>query len=218
MQAERTNQEWVQSLMSDGGQQADAIMDLRDLLLRAALYTFVKYMQDLRDMDERDRLALAEDCAQDALQVVLSKLADFRGESKFTTWAYKFGINIALTRARQEHWKNISLDALSEDEDPLEWMQFQEETQTGDSEVPSMQAEVRAEIQEVIRKDLTGRQRQVLKWIAFDGVPMDVVVERLDTNRNAVYKMLHDARMKIKQHLAARGYELEAIYDLFRAA
>lgn len=218
MAAERTNEDWIQSLSSPDSRQAEAIMDLRDLLLRAALYTFVSHLQDLRDMNEYDRLAMAEDCAQDALQAVLAKLDDFRGESKFTTWAYKFGINIALTRARQERWKNISLDALSEDDDPLEWIQFQEEFQTGDSETFSLQSEVRTAIHDVVRNELTDRQRQVLKWIAFDGVPMDVVVERLSTNRNAVYKMLHTARLKIKQHLAARGYDMEGIYDLFRAA
>lgn len=218
MLAERTNEEWVQSLSKSDNQQTEAILDLRDLLLRAALYTFVSHLQDLRDMNEDDRLAMAEDCAQDALQAVLAKLADFRGESKFTTWAYKFGINIALTRARQERWKNFSLDALSEDNDSLEWIRLQEETQTGDSETLSLQSEVRTAIQQVVRNELTDRQRQVLKWIAFDGVPMDVVVDRLSTNRNAVYKMLHTARLKLKQHLAARGYDLEEIYDLFRAA
>lgn len=214
MQVERTNEEWVESLSGRDGQQSEAITDLRDLLLRAALYTSVSHMGDLRDMNDHDRLALAEDCAQDALQAVLGKLADFRGESRFTTWAYKFGVNIALTRIRQERWKSISLDALGDHDDPLDWLQ--EEGPLGDADTPSMRAEVRTEIQEVIRGALTGRQRQVLKWIAFDGVPMDVVVERMDTNRNAVYKMLHEARMKIKRHLAARGYELEEIYDLFR--
>jgi RNA polymerase sigma-70 factor (ECF subfamily) len=70
----------------------------------------------------------------------------------------------------------------------------------------------------VIRSELTARQRQVLKWIAFDDIPMDVVVQRLNSNRNAVYKLLHDARLKVKQRLAAHGYAVEDVYELFQAA
>lgn len=224
MQTERTNQEWIiclsgphqpQDAAQDAAQEA-ALVALRELLLRAALYTLVTHLQDLRDLDERERVALAEDCAQEALQAVLEHLADFRGESKFTTWAYKFGVNIALTRARKERWKAVSLDELSDDEDALDWVQWKETSHAADSEKPSLQAEIGEVIKAAIRSELTGRQRQVLKWIAFDGVPMDVVVERLDTNRNAVYKMLHDARLKIKRQLAARGYEVDEVYEIFR--
>lgn len=192
-------------------------MDLRGLLLRAALYTLVTHRGDLSGMEEGERLALAEDCAQDALQAVLARLDDFRGESKFTTWAYKFGINIALTRARQERWKNISLDALAEDEAGLDWLTWSLGENRADAEQPSLQAEAARVIEEVVRGELTAKQRQVLRWIAFDEVPMDVVCERLETNRNAVYKMLHDARLKIKRQLAARGYAVEEVYELFRA-
>ncbi len=216
MPAPRTNQEWVQALRAPGDRQAEALTDLRELLLRAALYTLVTHLDDLRQVDEYERMALAEDCAQDALQAVLAHLADFRGESRFTTWAYKFGINVALTRARRERWKGISLEALSEDEDPLEWIKWKDAPQALDSEMPALQAEIRAVIREVLRSELTARQRQVLKWIAFDDVPMDVVVERLRTNRNAVYKLLHDARLKIKRQLAASGYEVEEVYGIFR--
>ena len=212
----RTNEAWVLALSQQGDEQVEALTDLRELLLRAALYTLVTRFQDLRELNEHERMALAEDCAQDALQAVLSRLPDFRNESKFTTWAYKFGINIALTRGRKEHWKNISLDALADDQDPLEWIQWKDEAYNSDPEMPSLQEEVSAVIQDVVRFELTSRQRQVLKWIAFDEVPMDVVVERLQTNRNAIYKLLHDARIKLKRQLTARGYEVEEVYDLFR--
>lgn len=212
----RTNEDWLSALSQPGDEQEEALIDLRDLLLRAALYTFVTRFQDLRALNERERMALAEDCAQDALQAVLSRLSDFRNESKFTTWAYKFGINIALSRGKQAHWRNVSLEALAEDQDPLEWMQWRDERDSGDPEMPSLQGEISAVIRDVVRFELTGRQRQVLKWIAFDEVPMDVVVERLQTNRNAIYKLLHDARMKIKRQLTARGYAVEEVYDLFR--
>jgi RNA polymerase sigma-70 factor (ECF subfamily) len=216
MQTARTNPDWIATLSGEGIRQAEAIEELRSLLLRAALYTLVTRLEDLRELDERERLALGEDCAQEALLALLGKLDDFRGESKFTTWAYKFGVNVALTRARQERWKRVSLDALAEDEYALDWLQWQEGWQAVDSEAAALQAEARAVIRDVIDTSLTARQRQVLKWIAFDGVPMDVVVQRLETNRNAIYKLLHDARLKVKRRLSEHGYEVEEIYELFR--
>ena len=92
----RTNQEWIQDLTSAGPQQAEAIEDLRQLLLVASLYTFNRNPGDLSDLDPQGKLALAEDWAQEALVAVLSKLKDFRSEGKFTTWAFKFAVNITL--------------------------------------------------------------------------------------------------------------------------
>lgn len=212
----RTNSDWICDLAGEGRPQAEALEALRDLLLRASLYTLVSHLDDLRELEDRERLALAEDCAQEAILAVLARLEDFRGESKFTTWAYKFGVNIALTRARQERWKRVSMDALPGDERSMDWLHWKEDLQGADSEVSALRAEIALVIQEAIRDELTDRQRQVLKWIAFDGVPMDVVVQQLDTNRNAIYKLLHDARAKVKRSLAANGYEVQEVYNLFR--
>lgn len=211
----RSNAEWIAALSSAGSEQGSALDDLRDLLLRAALYTLVTHLTDLQDLEDRERKALAEDCAQEALLAVLAHLPDFRGDSRFTTWAYKFGINMALTRARRERWRSVSLDALAEDEAALDWLEWKRGSADLDADRPALQAEVGALIRDTIQSDLTGRQRQVLKWIAFDGVPMDVVVERLDSNRNAVYKLLHDARLKVRRALEDHGYALEDVYDIF---
>lgn len=216
MRPARTNQEWIAALSGEMGLQAEAIEDLRDLVLRAALYTLAAHLDSLQGMEERERLALAEDCAQEAVIAVLDRLSDFRAESKFTTWAYKFGVNIALTRARRERWKQVSLEALSEQGDQLEWLLPETRTGGRGSETPALKSEVASILQQVIGHELTARQRQVLKWIAFDDVPMDVVVEQLGTNRNAVYKLLHDARLKVRQHLSARGYDLNEVYELFQ--
>lgn len=215
MQATRTNPEWVQALTGANPLQVEALSELRELLLRAALYTLATHVDDLRARTPDERLALAEDCAQEATLAVLSRIGDFRGDSKFTTWAYKFGINVALARARRERWKGASLDSLSEEED-TDWLERKIGAGVVDSEAAALRSEVAGMIQDVINTELTERQRQVLHWIAFDDVPMDVVVERLETNRNAVYKLLHDARLKVKRRLSTHGYEVEDIYDLFR--
>src|SRR5574342_261976 len=117
MSKPRTNQEWLRDLNASGPLQEAAIADLRDLLLRAALYFFSRNLSDFGGLSRSDILQRAEDCAQDALIAVIKHLSDFRGDSKFTTWAYKFAINMALMAARRERWKNISLDELASSEE-----------------------------------------------------------------------------------------------------
>lgn len=212
----RKNEEWLVDLNAQGEQQAAALEELRLLLLRGALYTFHRYLADLQSRDEEEVLRLAEDCAQDALLAILRRLPDFRGESKFTTWAYKFAVNIALTNARRERWKGTSIEAVaSGDAAPDAGLPLSAgETNPA---LTAQQNEIWVAIHKIMLEDLTPRQRQVVKLMVFDEIPMDVVVERLDSNRNAIYKLLHDARKKLKQQLEAQGFELEELLSLFDA-
>jgi RNA polymerase sigma-70 factor (ECF subfamily) len=212
----RTNEEWLEDLRASGSAQEAAITDLRDLLLRTVLFFFSRNLGDFDRLTRDEILQLAEDCAQEALIAVLNHLADFRGDSKFTTWAYKFAINFALMTARRERWKGISLDQLSfvDGGSPAEWaMQGKEPSLTPDQFV--MQVEILETIREVIEQDLTDKQRRVLILMVFNEVPMDEVARQLGTNRNAIYKMLHDARRKMKYRLQARGFEVGEILALF---
>ena len=216
MSKTRTNQEWLQDLGSDGSAQDIAIADLRELLLRAALYFFSRNLNDFEGSERHEILQRAEDCAQDALIAVLDHLADFRGDSKFTTWAYKFAINKAMMAARRERWKAVSLDQLaSSDESHL----FDRLTQGLSEEVPpeqyALQSEMRSVIRDVIDRELTQKQRQVLVMMIVHEVPLDEVVRHFGTNRNAVYKMLHDARRKLKLGLETQGFDLSETLKLF---
>jgi len=207
MSDSRTNKEWLDELTASGESQETAIADLRNLLLRAALYFFNRNPGDFEGMNRDEILQCAEDCAQEALIAVMDHLADFRGDSKFTTWAYKFAINMALMTARRQRWKGKSLD-----EFPVSNIVL------FDGELPDqslIQREIRGILEEVIKGELTDRQRQVLILMVFHEVPMDEVVQRLGTNRNAIYKMLHDARRKLKNRLLARGFEVEELLALF---
>jgi RNA polymerase sigma-70 factor, ECF subfamily len=207
MSDSRTNKEWLDELTASGEIQETAIADLRNLLLRAALYFFNRNPGDFEGMNRDEILQCAEDCAQEALIAVMDHLADFRGDSKFTTWAYKFAINMALMTARRQRWKGKSLDELPVSNRAL-----------FDGELPDqslIQREIRGILEEVIKGELTDRQRQVLILMVFHEVPMDEVVQRLGTNRNAIYKMLHDARRKLKNRLLARGFEVEELLALF---
>ena len=214
MPSTRTNEQWLHALTAGGAVQEFAISELRDLLLRAVLFFFSRNPGDFEKLSRTETLQLAEDCAQDALIAVLNHLSDFRGDSKFTTWAYKFAINMALMTARRERRKGISVDQLfsSADGTSFEWTLEDTETLPDQS---TIQGEIRQIIQQVIEHELTERQRRVLLMMVFQDIPMDEVVRELETNRNAIYKMLHDARRKLKQRLQAHGFEVGEILSLF---
>jgi RNA polymerase sigma-70 factor (ECF subfamily) len=212
----RSNQEWLQELRSEGPAQEAALQDLRELLLRAALYFFSRNLGDFQGLDRTEILQRAEDCAQDALLAVMNHLSDFRGDSKFSTWAYKFAINTALMAARRERWKGVSLDELaSSDEGNFLEKLMQEVSDVATPEESTLQVEVQTIIQEVIERDLTDKQRRVLVWMVLNEVPLDEVVRNLGTNRNAVYKMLHDARRKLKNRLKEHGFDMGETLALF---
>jgi RNA polymerase sigma-70 factor (ECF subfamily) len=215
----RTNQEWLQDLNASGKAQEAAIAELRELLLRAALYFFSRNLGDFRGQARDEILQRAEDCAQDALIAVLDHLSEFRGDSKFTTWAYKFAINIAMSTSRRERWKGISLDELasSGESDLFEWM-LRDTSGEAAPERFAMQAEVQQVIQNIIQHELTEKQRQVVSMMVLHEVPLDEVVRHLGTNRNAVYKMLHDARRKLKSGLIAHGFDISETMTLFGSA
>ncbi len=216
MTSTRTNEEWLHDLRESGVTQENAIAELQSILLRAVLYVFNRNVGDLGGLAREDTLQLAEDCAQEALVAVLNHLSDFRGDSKFTTWAYKFAINIALMAARRARWRDVSLDQLVPARDGAfsEWI-VQDKSSAVAPDQSAMQGEVRHVIQEVFERDLTDKQRRVLLLIVFNEVPIDEVVRLLDTNRNAIYKLLHDARRKLKSGLQSRGFEVGETLALF---
>ncbi len=210
---QRTNEEWLHDLRARGPEQQAAINDLRDYLLRAVLYFFSQNPGDLYHLAREEIEQVAEDLAQDALLTVLNHLDEFRGESKFTTWAYRSAINMSLVEARRQRWKNVSLDQLLSNTEVPDF-QFEDENST-DPELAARQQEIWNVLREVIDQELTPRQREILNALAFEDVPMDLVTERFHTNRNAVYKMLHDARSKLKKSLEERGFAVGDILDAF---
>lgn len=210
----RSNEEWLAVLSTGGQPQADAIADLRAYLLRAARYTLAR--QPALALSAGDIDQLAEDCAQEALMAVLKHLGEFRRESQFTTWAYKFAVNIALNASRRETWKHVSLDELLERELPVALVH---PTSAGaDPRIAALQDEVWQALHEIIAQELTERQRQVFRAVVLDDVPLDEIARVWQTNRNAIYKLLHDARHKLKVGLANRGFDLAEMLETFSEA
>ncbi len=210
----RTNHEWVRELSAGGEEQAAALGDLRAYLLRAARYALQRHRGRLAHSGLAELDQMAEDCAQEALLAILDRLKDFRGDSRFTTWAYKFAINMALVAARREAWQHVSLDALLEQGGNSKWL-AEAGPAASDPEQAARRAAAWAAIREVVDHDLTDRQRQALKAIVADEVPLDELVRHWGSTRNAIYKLLHDARRKLKSRLEARGYAPREILALF---
>jgi RNA polymerase sigma-70 factor (ECF subfamily) len=210
----RTNVEWLHELRARGTEQAGAFADLRRYLLRAARHALYCSRARLAHLARVDLDAIAEDCAQEALVAILGKLDEFRGDSRFTTWAYKFAVNIALVAARREGWKRVSLDeVLRADISPS-----LDRGVEADPSQSVLRAEVWAAIRDAIDHHLTERQRQALTAVVLADVPLDELARHWGSNRNALYKLLHDARRKLKAHLEARGFKAEEVLGLFSAS
>ena len=191
---------WLDALRADGATRERAIAALHDLLLRAARFEVSRRRASLARVRGEDLDDLATQAADDALVAVLAKLDDFRGASRFTTWAYKFALLEAGVRVRRRAWQDreVVLDSDS-------WTRLAPAAAGGPAE-EAERGELLAALSEAIGDALTERQRSVLVALAIDGVPIDVLAERLDTNRNALYKTLHDARRKLRAALAERGF------------
>jgi len=211
----RTNAEWLVALRSDGEAQTAALSDLRAYLLRAALYTLYRSRSTLQSFAPADIEHLAEDCAQDALSAILGHLEQFRGASRFTTWAYTFAVNTALVAARRERWARVPLDRLLERSDLVERTGSFSDT-SSDPERRALQAEILAAVRQGIERHLTERQRQALMAVVFEEVPLDELARHWGSNRNALYKLLHDARQKLKAHMIDRGFEAKDVLDVFK--
>lgn len=175
-----------------------AIRRLRSLLRRAATHQ-VHRIPDIRAGLGAVRVEeLIEAVTDHATIDVLAKLDRFEGRSRFTTWVYKFGINHAASEARRAIWRDrpVPLEAIAEpaSHHPLS---------------PSAHAEARdlvGAVERAMRQVLTVHQRQVAVALLVDEIPIDVLAERMDTNRNALYKTLHDVRRKLRAELVHGGY------------
>jgi RNA polymerase sigma-70 factor (ECF subfamily) len=189
---------WLSALRSKGRERDKAIERLHALLLRAARFEVQRRRSLAPHLRGDDFEDLAMQSADDALVAILRKLDDFRGDSRFTTWAYKFALFEAAVAIRRRGWQGREV--------PLAdggWERFLDQSRPPHVEAQSR--EILAALREGIAERLTSHQREVLVAITLTGVPIDVLAERLGTTRGALYKTLHDARQKLRAHLAEIG-------------
>jgi RNA polymerase sigma-70 factor, ECF subfamily len=190
------SREWLRALRADGATRDEAVARLHGLLLRAARFEAACSRGRLPHL--RDELEeIAHEAAGDALISVLARLDDFRGESRFTTWVYKFALLETAVKLRKRAWQGRELPL-----EPEAWNVFESVGLAPPEQVD--QSELLSTLQAAIGEVLTPHQRRVLVAVTLNGVPIDVLAERLDTTRGALYKTLHDARQKLRTHLAER--------------
>jgi RNA polymerase sigma-70 factor (ECF subfamily) len=198
---DRESKEWLERLRGSGAERDGAIADLHALLKRAAAFEIDRRAAMLPTLRGGDFEDLAQQGADDALVAILAKLDQFRGESRFTTWAYKFALYEAAAKVRRRAWQGREI--------PLAADRWPVIPDTGadpqsDLEMTDLLAALRSGIEE----DLSSHQRDVLVALALNEVPIDVLAERLNTTRGALYKTLHDARQKLRASLSARDMSL----------
>jgi RNA polymerase sigma-70 factor, ECF subfamily len=181
---------WLADLRSSGTVRDDAVGRLHELLLRAARFEVAR-----RRGNELDDIAL--EAADDALVSVLARLDQFRGASRLTTWVYKFGLYEAAAKLRRRAWQGREIPL-----EPESWGMF--ETASGGPQEKLEQSELLQAVKKGIETALTPHQRRVLVALAVNGVPIDVLADRLGTTRGALYKTLHDARRKLRDELGPR--------------
>ena len=196
------SREWLRSLRAEGAVKEDAVARLHALLLRAALYEVARRRPTLPHLRGDDLDDIANQAADDALMSVLRRLDDFRGASRFTTWVYKFALYEAAVKLRKRAWQGREVPL-----EPETWSLFSSTGLEPDDNLE--QSELLTTVQAAIGEVLTPHQRRVLVALALNGVPIDVLAERLNTTRGALYKTLHDARRKLRKHLEERGLSLD---------
>jgi RNA polymerase sigma-70 factor, ECF subfamily len=195
---------WVEGLK--GPRREEASQRLHDLLLRAARFEVNRRWATHPHLRGGDMDDLAHQAANDALLAILGKIDTYRGESRFTTWAYKFALLEAAVRVRRRAWQGREVPIESE-----HWSVLAER-----SGMPASTAEdneLLESIKDAIQTKLSPHQREVLVAVALNGVPIDVLAERLSTTRGALYKTIHDARKKLRSHLADQGLRFEPELD-----
>ena len=201
----RTDEEW--RLQLSGQPEEAALEDLRSLLLRGLGYALSTYRVTDNDV---------EDFVQDGLIKILQNLDSYRGEARFTTWAQKICVRVALTALRRRRWHDVSLDDLVHASAMTDYTPpALTDARPDPSQVTAMHM-LMATIQRMIDEELTELQHTAMRAVMQGGMPLQEVAERMGTNRNALYKLLHDGRQRLKTRMLDEGlvpHELLAMFD-----
>ena len=208
----RTNEQWLSDLSSEGAQKETAIEDLRVIIARGLPFALSRWLSPSSPQFEN----LVEEVTQETLLRVLDQMHTFEGRSQFTTWVHKIAIRIALTELRRKRWQDSSLDEIVDDEEKPVSPSILEDTAASPEEIAERN-DMLERVRRVIDEELTDRQRRALIMLGMQGMPMEETARRLNTNRNALYKLLHDARLRLKQRLKTEGLDAQEVLAAFEA-
>jgi len=210
----RNNAEWLEALRGSGKAQQEALLDLREYLVRTVFVYLRDGRTDLISLSTDTLYEMAEDYAQNALLNIQDNLERFRGDAQFTTWAYRFVINEAAADLRRRRYREFSWEDISGQETAVFSPLLVPETSV-DPEIRAEREEWIAFLRQILESDLNEKQRLAFLGVYFQDRSLQEMAEKLETTPNNLYKMLHDARKKIKARLLARHYSIGDILGLF---
>ena len=206
----RTNETWLNDLRSTGPSHEEALNDLRVIIQKGLPYALSRWLSS----DDPLFQPLVDEVTQETLLRVLDQMHTFEGRSQFTTWVHKIAIRIALTELRRKRWQDSSLDEMLDNEEvPVSPSILEDTHATPEQKVE--RADMMDRIRRVIDEELTERQRRAIIMLGMQGMPMEEAAKRLKTNRNALYKLLHDARLRLKQRLETEGLDAQEVLAAF---
>jgi RNA polymerase sigma-70 factor (ECF subfamily) len=208
--ATRTNEAWLADLRAEDETRSIALEDLRAVIQKGLPYALSRWLSpDLPQFN-----SLVDEVTQETLLRVLDQLDTFEGRSQFTTWVHKIAVRIALTELRRKRWRDSSLDELTENEDAPPPPGLLADSQAG-PETSAERVDMMARVRRIIEEELTDRQRQALILLGVQDMPIEDAARKLKTNRNALYKLLHDARLRLRTRLATEEIAPHEVLSLF---
>ena len=206
----RDNAQWISDLKAGGQEQASALEDLHAIVLSGLPYALRGWLEPTHS--EFD--TLAEEVAQETLLRVLDRLDTFEGRSKFTTWVYKIAVRLGLTELRRRRWRDVSLEKMTGDESEMVVPGLLEDSSAG-PETLTERRDMMERLNRLIMEELTDKQRQAMIAIAIQGMPLEEVARRMGMRRNALYKLMHDARLRLKRRMQAEDLTPQEVMSVF---
>jgi RNA polymerase sigma-70 factor (ECF subfamily) len=195
--ATRTNEDWLSDLRATGLPHETALNDLRTIVQKALPYALSRWLSPTDPLFQ----PLIEEVTQETLLRVLDQLDTFEGRSLFTTWVHKIAVRIALTELRRKRWRDSSLDELTDNEETPPPPGLLADPQAS-PETSAERTDMLARVRRILEEELTPKQREALVLLGLQDIPMEEAARKMKTNRNALYKLLHDARLRLKRRLA----------------
>lgn len=209
----RSNEQWLNDLKSSGKAREVALADLQTILVRGLQQGLLNQV----NVNSAEFEALAEDFVQEALIKILDQLDTFAGRSLFTTWAHKITLHVALTELRRKRWQDQSLDGLVETDEGEYTPMILAAATPGPAE-ETERADLISKVQQILLQGLTEKQRTALISLVIQGFSPEQIAVTMDMKTNAVYKLLHDGRLRLRQLLAKEGLSPEAILEAFESS
>ncbi len=206
----RNNESWLNDLRASGPVREEALDDLRAIVQKGLPYALSRWLSP----DDPLFTPLVEEVTQETLLRVLDQLGTFEGRSMFTTWVHKIAIRIALTELRRKRWQDSSLDEMVDNEQKYVPERLMTDPQAS-PETSAERADMLAHIRRILDEELTQKQREALILLGMQNLPMEEAARRMKTNRNALYKLLHDARLRLKRRLQMEDLSAQEVLSAF---